>query len=92
MFHTEAAFHPYRPRYLLLLCLRGDPAAATTLASIHEVLALLPADVVDTLFAAAASARPSTRATSTAGATCSARRWRSSAVGATGRRWSSTPT
>jgi L-asparagine oxygenase len=50
MFHTEAAFHPYRPRYLLLLCLRGDPAAATTLASIHEVLPRLPADVVDTLF------------------------------------------
>ena len=27
MFHTETAFHPHRPRYLLLLCLRGDPAA-----------------------------------------------------------------
>ena len=25
MFHTETAFHPHRPRYLLLLCLRGDP-------------------------------------------------------------------
>jgi L-asparagine oxygenase len=52
MFHTEAAFHPHRPRYLLLLCLRGDPAAATTLASIHEVLALLSPDVVDVLFEA----------------------------------------
>jgi len=50
MFHTEAAFHPYRPRYLLLLCLRGDPAARTTLASIHEVLPHLPAGVADTLF------------------------------------------
>ena len=50
MFHTEAAFHPHRPRHLLLLCLRGDPAAATTLASIHEVLPLLPADVTDVLF------------------------------------------
>lgn len=38
MFHTEAAFHPHRPRYLLLLCLRGDPAAATTLASAIELL------------------------------------------------------
>jgi len=38
MFHTEAAFHPHRPRYLLLLCLRGDPAAVTTLSSIHEVM------------------------------------------------------
>ncbi|MEO5898848.1 MAG: TauD/TfdA family dioxygenase, partial [Ilumatobacteraceae bacterium] len=50
MFHTEAAFHPYRPRYLLLLCLRGDPSARTTLASIHEVLGMLPADMVDVLF------------------------------------------
>ncbi len=50
MFHTEAAFHPHRPRYLLLLCLRGDPAAFTTLSSIHEVLPHLSADVRDTLF------------------------------------------
>jgi L-asparagine oxygenase len=50
MFHTEAAFHPHRPRYLLLLCLRGDDAAVTTLASIRELLPLLPTDVVDTLF------------------------------------------
>lgn len=52
MFHTEAAFHPHRPRYLLLLCLRGDPAAQTTLASIEELLPHLPGDVVDTLFEA----------------------------------------
>ncbi len=50
MFHTEAAFHPHRPKYLLLLCLRGDPHAITTLSSIFEVLPLLPARVVDTLF------------------------------------------
>lgn len=50
MFHTEAAFHPHRPRYLLLLCLRGDPHAFTTLSSIFEVLPLLPGAVVDTLF------------------------------------------
>ena len=50
MFHTEAAFHPHRPRFLLLLCLRGDPAASTTLASVHEVLPLLAPDVVDVLF------------------------------------------
>lgn len=52
MFHTEAAFHPHRPRYLLLLCLRGDPSATTTLSSIHEVLPLLSADVRDVLFEA----------------------------------------
>src|SRR5262245_11730471 len=27
--HTETAFHPHKPRYLLLLCLRGDPHAVT---------------------------------------------------------------
>jgi hypothetical protein len=36
--HTETAFHPHKPRYLLLLCLRGDPAATTTLCSVDEVL------------------------------------------------------
>ena len=50
MFHTEAAFHPYRPRYLLLLCLRGDPSAFTTLSSIFEVMPQLPPDVVEVLF------------------------------------------
>jgi L-asparagine oxygenase len=38
MFHTETAFHPHRPRYLLLLCLRGDAAAHTTLASVHDIV------------------------------------------------------
>lgn len=43
-FHTETAFHPHRPRYLVLLCLRGDPTAATTLCSVAELLpALSPA-------------------------------------------------
>jgi L-asparagine oxygenase len=49
MFHTETAFHPHRPRYLLLLCLRGDPHAGTTLASIHELLPRLDADVIECL-------------------------------------------
>ncbi len=44
-FHTEAAFHPHRPRYLLLLCLKGDPAAATTLCSVRALTnALSPRD------------------------------------------------
>ena len=50
MFHTEAAFHPHRPRYLLLLCLRGDPSAVTTLSSIHEVLPHLRVEVQQILF------------------------------------------
>ena len=37
-FHTETAFHPHRPRYLLLLCLRGDPAAQTTLCALDAVI------------------------------------------------------
>jgi alpha-ketoglutarate-dependent taurine dioxygenase len=37
-FHTETAFHPHRPHYLLLTCLRGDAAASTYLCSVHEVL------------------------------------------------------
>jgi alpha-ketoglutarate-dependent taurine dioxygenase len=50
MFHTETAFHPYRPRYLLLLCLRGDPAAHTTLASVHDIMDHLPAEMVEVMF------------------------------------------
>ncbi len=44
-FHTETAFHPFRPRYLLLLCLRGNPAAMTLLCDVAEVLDLLPRGV-----------------------------------------------
>lgn len=50
MFHTEAAFHPHRPKYLLLFCLRGDPQARTTLASIHAALPYLDSFVIDVLF------------------------------------------
>jgi L-asparagine oxygenase len=50
MFHTEAAFHRHRPRYLALLCLRGDPDASTTLASISEVIDMLPLGARRTLF------------------------------------------
>ena len=48
-FHTETAFHPFLPRYLLLLCLRGDPAAATTLASVADVLPALDSETIATL-------------------------------------------
>ncbi|MEO5975479.1 MAG: TauD/TfdA family dioxygenase [Ilumatobacteraceae bacterium] len=37
-FHTETAFHPFRPRYLLLLCLRGDPQAGTLVASVYDIV------------------------------------------------------
>jgi L-asparagine oxygenase len=41
-FHTETAFHPHRPRYLLLLCLRGEPSARTLLTSIRHVVDRIP--------------------------------------------------
>jgi len=44
-FHTETAFHPHRPRYLLLVCLRGDPATRTLLCSVDELIGLLDDDV-----------------------------------------------
>ena len=48
-FHTETAFHPHKPHYLLLLCLRGDAGAATTLCSVASALELLTAEVIATL-------------------------------------------
>ncbi len=50
MFHTETAFHPHRPRYLLLLCLRGDRSARTTLASVHDIMDQLSDDIVELMF------------------------------------------
>lgn len=39
--HTEASFHPHRPSHVALLCLRGDPAAVTTLAPVESAVAML---------------------------------------------------
>ena len=36
--HTETAFHPYKPDYIMLLCLRGDPNAFTTYAQLQDIL------------------------------------------------------
>jgi L-asparagine oxygenase len=47
--HTETAFHPHKPRYLLLLCLRGDPEARTLLCAINDVLPELSDDDVAVL-------------------------------------------
>jgi len=41
-FHTETAFHPHKPRYLLLLCLRGEATARTLLTSIRQVVDRIP--------------------------------------------------
>lgn len=36
--HTELAFHPYRPDYVLLMCLRGDIEAKTTVATLGDIM------------------------------------------------------
>lgn len=36
--HTETAFHPYKPDYVMLLCLRGDHKAITTYANLSDIL------------------------------------------------------
>ncbi|HEY7420118.1 MAG TPA: TauD/TfdA family dioxygenase [Ktedonobacteraceae bacterium] len=43
-FHTEDAFHPYRPDFIGLLCLKPDHEriAATAAASIRRALSMLP--------------------------------------------------
>jgi L-asparagine oxygenase len=53
--HTENAFHPYRPDYVALLCLRADPAddAALTVASMRRAMPLLSAETRDVLATAA---------------------------------------
>lgn len=40
-FHTEQAFHPHRPRFLFLLCLKGDVNAHTLLCSIDDIVPYL---------------------------------------------------
>ena len=47
--HTETAFHPYRPDYVVLYCVRGDAAAATTYATLDDLLRNLDSDCVKVL-------------------------------------------
>jgi Fe(II)/alpha-ketoglutarate-dependent arginine beta-hydroxylase len=46
--HTEDAFHPYRPDYVVLACLRNPSHAATTVGNIDDLR--LSAEETDTLF------------------------------------------
>lgn len=39
--HTESAFHPYSPAYVILMCLREDTNAATTYAALDKIVASL---------------------------------------------------
>ena len=47
--HTETAFHPHKPRYVVLLCLRGDPQAETTYADVNDVVQHLSPDHLEVL-------------------------------------------
>jgi L-asparagine oxygenase len=47
--HTEQAFHPYRPDYVILVCLREDEAAATTYATVDDIVDRLSASDIDAL-------------------------------------------
>ena len=47
--HTETAFHPHKPRYVLLLCLRGDSQAATTYADVYDIIAHLSDQAIEVL-------------------------------------------
>jgi L-asparagine oxygenase len=47
--HTESSFHPYRPSYVLLLCLRGDDAVATTYADDFDIVPKLSQEAISIL-------------------------------------------
>ena len=44
--HTETAFHPYKPDFVLLMCLRGDESAFTTYADISEIAECLSPEAI----------------------------------------------
>jgi L-asparagine oxygenase len=48
--HTELAFHPHRPAYVHLLCLRGDEEAQTTYATLQDIVSKLDKDTLGLLY------------------------------------------
>jgi L-asparagine oxygenase len=44
--HTETAFHPWRPQYVVLLCVRGDDRAGTTYAILDDIIDLLDDETI----------------------------------------------
>lgn len=44
--HTETAFHPLRPDYLFLLCVREDPSAGTVYVLLEDILEELSDSVI----------------------------------------------
>jgi L-asparagine oxygenase len=49
LLHTESSFHPHRPKYLFLLCLRGDENAKTVYVPIRSVLNKLDKETLQIL-------------------------------------------
>lgn len=47
--HTETAFHPHKPKWLLLLALRGDEAARTMVCDVRDVVDALDDHTVEVL-------------------------------------------
>lgn len=47
--HTETAFHPWKPDYLMLFCLKGDRAAETTIALLVDILGKLSEKTIEIL-------------------------------------------
>lgn len=47
--HTETAFHPFKPDYLVLLCLRSDQEAATNYSLAEEFVPLLSSETIKLL-------------------------------------------
>ena len=47
--HTESSFHPYRPSYVILLCLRGDDAVETTYADDFDIVPKLSNEAISIL-------------------------------------------
>lgn len=44
--HTESAFHPYAPSFVILMCLREDLNAATTFATVEDIVASLDEETI----------------------------------------------
>lgn len=47
--HTETAFHPYKPDFVFLFCLRGDENAVTTYALLSDIIQELDEVCIDLL-------------------------------------------
>ena len=47
--HTETAFHPWKPDYITLYCLRDNPHAGTTISHLEDILPQLSPTIIEWL-------------------------------------------